>query len=198
MLTNRFYSDGDGTGTPNNSPSNGDNSVIRTLREEINTLKSEREAFKTKLTEVEREKMGELQRLQAERDDALNLAKDYEGTKQNLGKLSEEKQNLVKFIDQQYHNKLEALPEDRREKIKQLTYADNDPIASLSKLEAAIELLGGDDGKAGTVTNPASNRPPAMGKPDTKIDPLKIGWGDALTPSSDLISQRNQMNRRGN
>lgn len=164
-----------------------DNSAIRQLRDQIDTLKnelgqsrSENQAISERLTAAEREKMSEIERLTAERDDF----------KKGLGEMSQFKSQAEKaaaFAESQYNKKIETISPDHKETVLGLTGLISDPFDRLTALENAVSLITPKATKAGTTTDPGATTPtvqaPTMGgktpEENNKFNP-SISLSDAL------------------
>ena len=138
-----------------------DNSVIRSLREEIRKrdealreaegLKSkaaESEQLRAKLTEIERAKLDEIDRLKAEREDLLGFKTKAEALQGETAKYETAFRNL-------YDAEMASLPESAREKVAKLSstgsYAERlDALRTAKDLIVPAVIR-----SAGTVTQPA-------------------------------------------
>lgn len=141
----------------NPEPQHGgeDNSTIRQMREKIESLQNDLKASKEenstlaeKVTAAEREKMTEIERLQAELGDNKNRIADltaYQG----------KAEKYEGFAKQQYEQRLASAPEDIRSRIEGLSSV-GDWADRLGALDNALQLVDTVKPKsAGTKTEPA-------------------------------------------
>ena len=173
-----------------------DNSTIITMREQIKKLQEDLNQAKTDLTEartnvknMEREKMTEIERL---RDENKSFAEALENSKQmavHLENTTKSIETFTSFVNKQFDTRLNAVPTEQREKLKALAHIEGNPIESLTRLDAAIELAGLN--KTDVVTNPHAGNPDPANKPNDKLDMTKINFSTVgvLKPVEVLLQE---------
>lgn len=165
-----------------------DNSVIREMREQIRTLESKlgeesaaRVQAQQRATQLEREKMTELERLQAELQDRTAALAERDHELAQVAPLRDEMGRYQSAAQQQYELELQGLPEDRREKAVRLTSSGSwvDRLESLRDLKEFGRL---GPRVAGTRTHSVVGAPePAVHAPRQAFSKAEIpGWSDAL------------------
>lgn len=169
----------DGQGSPTGTapaPDPNDSSAIRQAREhaksleqQLKTAKSALEGSQNKLTALEREKMGELERLQAENKDLLTKSLDMERLKGEVDKAHASFAAL-------FETKLAALPKEVQEAARSAAMkveSPSDRVDIVAGFEAAIAAV--KPAQVGAATNPTQIGTHAA---PTKAEPAKV----ALTP----------------
>jgi len=152
---------------------------LKALREKNDELSKEKTELNQKVTAAEREKMGEIERLQAEINDRKN----------EVGELSNYRSKAEKyegFAQQVYEKKISEAPEDVREHLQSLSSV-GDWADRLGSLESAFGLISKvQPVKAGTNTNPGpastTVSQPTEGAKEKEVQAFnpKISLGDAL------------------
>lgn len=129
-------------------PEEKDNSVIRQMRSELDSLKAsvkeERDAraqAEAKVAELESAQKGDFERLQTRAD---NLLKERDALKAQIGELEPFKARSEQ-IDQRfqglYEKSLSQVPDGVRAKVEQLTASQTDPVARFDALGVALSLV---------------------------------------------------------
>lgn len=179
-----------------------ENGAIRQMREQIANLEAARKDAEAKAaeslakaTELEREKLTEIDRLKAEREEYKTKAE--EGVK-----ASERLASVEKTLESQYNAKLLTIPDPMRAAVAQIsqhgTFADR-----LSALDAAVSLMApatpARPSSAGTPTSPVMpGAVAALHEPAKPVDPKdwgKIAVGQELR---EMEAARNKTTPVGN
>jgi len=163
----------------------GENSTIKELREALEAAQNDAKKYKEDLGRIngelealKRSQMGDIERLQAEREDLAKQVRELTTKLESINPVVDRNKTLSEFISSQFESRINALPEDKRAGVRELAFVDGDPVASLSKLESAFKTFGLADINAGSITNPTKTDPSA--NPDSKLDPKKVNWSQAL------------------
>lgn len=182
---------------PAPTPSGDDNAVIRQMREQIEAANraakeaaDAKAAIEAQLKEIERRDMDEKTRLQAELQDAQQIA-------QEVQRLRDENGKFISWAESQYNAKLAAVPEEKRALVQQLS-AQGDWAARVSSLDAVAALIGitAAPVQAGTITQPTGGTPPAAaGTTPEPAKPLDINQIERMS-LGDAIAARRQMHTR--
>lgn len=168
--------------SPNLSPPPSESNPLRQLRDQYDANRAELKATQAKLVELEaaaeesrRARMDEIDRLRLEADEGKQA-------KVQAARLSEVASAL-------YEDELKAVPDDKRENLRTLTFMDGDPAMSLTRLKAAKQLLPPSTVPAGTVTNPATQSgATAPSSPEISMkDPLH-DYFTKYAPSLDRVT----------
>ena len=179
MKVKRFYRQADdGAGSGDNPPP-AENNAIKAMREQLNTVLAEKKAADERaakaealITESERAKLADNERLQLERDDARKRIEE-------LTPLTQRTEALEAKFTKLYEDKIATLPSDLQEKARTLTGAVASPE---SKFDMLLELepllvpvqVPKVGGSSSNVSIP-SNIPPAPVMPQAPSDPST--WG---------------------
>lgn len=172
---------------PEVNPPADESSTIRQMRAELEAKNADLAAAKqlaeekeNKLKEIERAALNDAERLRLELQDKVKaeaeLKQQLENEKVNKQALDITNQFLVK----KFEDGIAALPEEKREAIKKLSFVEGNPVLSLERLEETVKLTGVGLTPAGSITNPGANTPPPGNLPPEKIDLKNLTWGQAL------------------
>jgi chromosome segregation ATPase len=161
--------------TPPATTPDNDNSVIRGLREQHKALNDQLKAkeaeaaeLATKLQDIERAKLDQLEQLR------LQL-QDKETELATVKALADRLPSLESNMEAIYNRKIEALPEEHRERIKRLSSA-GDWAHRLEAIDDALSLLPAAVARAGVLPKEAT--PPAKGTKEQRTpEQIKAaGW----------------------
>jgi hypothetical protein len=156
---------------------------LREAQAQAQAFQAQAQAEADKATALEREKMSEIERLRAEREDALNKVKE-------LTPLQAETEKYRQHLQSQYQNELASVPEEHRGRLERLsssgqTYAER--LGLLQDAKALLPTTPVEVNRAGTPTGGMSPgviqtpyEPPKTAAPS---DWGKIGWGDVIRES---------------
>lgn len=149
---------------PEVDPIPADNSVIREMRQKIDSMASElkgleelkakaKEAddLKAKLTEIERAKLDEIDRLKVEKDELTGKVKESESLKSQLDQFN-------KSFESMYRSELAGVPDDQKSRAEKLS-ASGTWAERLEAIREVKELMPAAKLKAGTATNPTAPGP---------------------------------------
>jgi len=161
-----------------------DNSAIREMRAKIESEATARKAaeteaaeLKTRLTEIERSKLDELERVRLEKED---LAKTFGQTQSELEQARNELGQFQTLAEAEYNQLLATVPPEKRAAVEGIagsgTWADR-----LSKARSAMSLIGAAPVQVGTPGMPPASAPTATpGAPEPfKFDPANA-WNNTF------------------
>lgn len=145
------------------SASPTENSTIRQMREAL-------EASQNRLKELEREKLGELERARAEANDAKTKLTAAEA---DLTRLRDENGRYVSAVQATIDAELATVPEEKRAAVDALAASASSPDQKLIAIRAAKVLIGAPPVVAGTPSNPGRATPAVEPPAPQAFDPLR-------------------------
>lgn len=163
----------------------GDNAAIRAMREQIKTLEADARRAKdletqlseaqSKLTEIERAKLEENERLKLDLADARKAKEETEAA---AAQLRDENGRYQSSFQSQYEAELASVDEEKRSTVEELsktgTWADR-----YEAIKRAKALIPAQPAQGGTVTRPGTTPATTTAAVPKPYDP-NLGWGDAL------------------
>lgn len=145
---------------------NPDNSTIRQMREALEAEKKRAADMETRLKEIERKDLEEVERLRLEKADAEKRLNDLQSAQEKATQWEDRFKTL-------YETKLAAVAEDKRAQLERLSAA-GDYAQRYEALDAALSLLNLPTPlvSAGTTTVPGAIPPSAT--PPVEAKPLTV------------------------
>jgi len=156
---------------------------LKEAQAQAQAFQAQAQAEADKATALEREKMSEIERLRAEREDALKKV-------QELTPLQAETEKYRQHLQNQYANELASVPEEHRGRLERLSSSGQTYAERLSLLQDAKALLPAAPVEVNRAGTPTGGMAP--GVIQTPYEPPKvpapsewgkIGWGDVIRES---------------
>lgn len=153
-----------------------ENTTIQQMRGQIDAANAERDEAKAKATELEsrltnleREKMGDIERLTAEKNDLAKTLGEVRNENAQIAALRDENGKFLSKFESLYNEGIQSLPEDKREHAikvtSQGTFADRyESLKGLQSLLGDLPTAEGPKGNPSLTTQPAGS-PGKMAEP---------------------------------